>query len=673
MRPISLLLLLLAACSGKEPGLPAALPPRETPTQFVSASASAAVAAPAKEAPPKAGYDRAGDPLPLNAVARFGTLRLRHEAPIRSLALSADGSSIVTAGGSLHVWNEGDGRELHYERGAGWQGFRAAVFGPEGLVWAALDQDILQMRNENGTGVISLAAKEKGSITTLSISPDKKTLAVAFAAWGISLRDARTGELQRTIKLQSRGEVPWGGVESLAWSPDSKRLFSADTSDWLRAWDVATGAERRKLARKVNAKALAVSPRGDLLAYVDLFKVEMIDLESNTVRWTADLGAGLGESLAFAPDGDTLAVALRDEQHSLGLLDVATGTKTQALGPADVSLKSLQFSKDGKRIYAGARQSVWAWDREREQPVLQLAGADSAALALALSADGQRLATTAERAIHVWDLHSHARTHLFEVASSGPIAPKDDRMRPMFDLKALTFLPATGARELRTLSGDGYLRHLDLERGVLEATPVHPCSVAAFSADGATWASSGGSWSQGYKLKVGNNARVTELALEDVATSLSVSRAGGRIAVSDRDGARIVGPEGGLLVKLSDSRAEVITASPDDQFVAAAWSNYIDVYAKDGQKLRTLTVYSGSVKALAFSPDGQWIAAGTNAGTIELLRVADGSRAGRAEGHRGDCLALRFSDDGTTLFSSSSDTTSLAWSVTGLVAAGSED
>ena len=420
----------------------------------------------------------------------------------------------------------------------------------------------------------------------------------------------------------------------------------------------------------MNAKALAVSPRGSLLAYADLFKVQAIDLEANTVRWTADLGAGLGESLAFAPDGKTLAVALRDEQHSLGLLDVATGAKTKTVGPADVSLKSIQFSNDGKRIYAGARQSVWAWDREREQPVLQLAGADSAALALALSADGQRLATAAERAIHVWDVHSHARTHLFEVASSGPITPKADRMRPMFDLRALTFLPATGARELRTISGDGHLRHIDLDRGVLEATPVHRTTVAAFSSDGSTWASSGGSWSDGYEVQVGRAEGVTKLAREDAADSLSLSRTGDRIAIADGDATCIVAPDGSILVKLGDSAAEVIALSPDDTLIATARSYYLDIFTKDGKALRSLAVHSGTAKALAFSPDGQLLAAGTNSGTIELFRLADGTRAGRAEGHRGDCLALRFSDDGTTLFSSSSDTTSLAWSVARLVVAG---
>jgi WD40 repeat protein len=244
-------------------------------------------------------------------------------------------------------------------------------------------------------------------------------------------------------------------------------------------------------------------------------------------------------------------------------------------------------------------------------------------------------------------------------------------MRPMFDLRALTFLPTNGSRELRTLSGDGYLRHIDLDRGVLEATPIHPSSIAAFSADGATWASSGGSWSQGYQLKIGRNARVTEIAREDAAVSLSVSGAGDRIAVADRQGARIVDPEGGLIAELSP-RAGVITASPDGKLVAVAWSGYIDIYKKDGQALSTLDV-SGPVTALAFSPDGQWIAAGTHSSKIELLRVADGSRAGGAEGHRGDCLALRFSDDGTTLFSSASDTTGLAWSVARLVAAGREN
>src|SRR5438309_2346656 len=49
--------------------------------------------------------DRYGDPLPPGAVARFGTVRLRHQGEVWSVIFSPDGQTVI-AGGPLHVAGE---------------------------------------------------------------------------------------------------------------------------------------------------------------------------------------------------------------------------------------------------------------------------------------------------------------------------------------------------------------------------------------------------------------------------------------------------------------------------------------------------------------------------------------------------------------------------------------
>ncbi len=71
----------------------------------------------------------------------------------------------------------------------------------------------------------------------------------------------------------------------------------------------------------------------------------------------------------------------------------------------------------------------------------------------------------------------------------------------------------------------------------------------------------------------------------------------------------------------------------------------------------------GGIWSVAFSPDGQYLAAGDTKGDIILRRVADGQIIRRYKGHNGWVVSLAFSPDGNTLASGCCDCRAKLWDV----------
>src|SRR5207249_7166213 len=80
-----------------------------------------------------------------------------------------------------------------------------------------------------------------------------------------------------------------------------------------------------------------------------------------------------------------------------------------------------------------------------------------------------------------------------------------------------------------------------------------------------------------------------------------------------------------------------------------------------GTEIRRLAQTAREIFAIAFSPDGKWLAAGNWDGMTRVYEVETGKELCRLVGHQSHVNAVRFSPDGKTLATGSSDTTVLLW------------
>ncbi|KAJ6023799.1 NACHT and WD40 domain protein [Penicillium herquei] len=108
---------------------------------------------------------------------------------------------------------------------------------------------------------------------------------------------------------------------------------------------------------------------------------------------------------------------------------------------------------------------------------------------------------------------------------------------------------------------------------------------------------------------------------------------------------------------------QAVAFSPDGQTIASGSNdNTIKLWnAKTGEQRHTLEGHLDWVRAVAFSPDGQTIASGSNDNTIKLWNTETGKQRHTLEGHSGLVRAVAFSSDGQTIASASDDNTIKLW------------
>ncbi len=193
--------------------------------------------------------DRADDALPPGAVARLGSVRLRHGDIVQALAFTPDGRGLLAGAqdGSLVLWDVATGRER-------------------------------------------LRLLEKGlAISAVAVSPDGKFLASCIGGSQVVLWDAR-GQRIDSWQLDSESSV-----QTLLFLLDGHTLLML--GDKWTGRDIRTGRLRPLLEAVGSCACAVVAPNGRTLAILTERSLLLYDLPSGKLR--VEIGPARRSVLAF--------------------------------------------------------------------------------------------------------------------------------------------------------------------------------------------------------------------------------------------------------------------------------------------------------------------------------------------------------------------------------------
>ena len=497
----------------------------------------------------------------------------------------------------------------------------------------------------------------KRGMISVAFSLDGKMLAGGGFEGVIWLWNIDTGE-HRQIR------TPHKIVDEVMFSPDGRTLLSSRRKD-IQLWDVATGEFKVRLEDTTGTNNIVFNSDGTILYGASRNELRLWDPDTGEIKMRLGFTGSSNRPLsAFSPNGQIIATAGGND-YTVQLWNLQTGRlKNELVGDpkyikmimisdgvpklvdyATKRVASIAFSPDGRTLAVASDNEIIFWDPSTGERKATLTGKGSF-YSLLFSPDGRTLAARnyapkSESGIYLWDIDpTDIRKSKLQHTITG-----HNR-----ETNSIIFSP--DSRILAT--GHEYLVRLwDTTDGKLKVLcEGHPHQVkvrsVAFFPSGNTLAS--------LSLSIQSSDHKAEILLWDTATGeYQVTLKGhGKLPdnrIPNRSGLAF-SPNGEILasgsgdgtIRLWDAKTAV-----SNSFFHRLWRTFFRHHKA------TLKGHTYHVLSVAFSPDGRTIASGSSDKTVRLWDLRTKKLKATLAGHTEAILTVTFSPDGSTLASGCED------------------
>jgi WD40 repeat protein len=561
----------------------------------------------------------------LDAVA--GTERLKLEPQkleerryndIRALAVSRDGKTAVTIyyGDSLVVWDLVGGKRL-----------REFTF-----------------RN----------SLDRHTQKPIVLTPDGKRLVVPYKDGSLHLLDVTSGK--EVFAFEMSPKQLQNGHPIVTISPDGRYLAYGGASygsheapfNSVTLCDMTTGKRLRELSSKERINEWVFLPNSRSLAVSDAKTICFFDVPSG--KKTKSLHKSWGGGLVFSSDGRKLAASVGT---CILLRDVESGKILHSPIGHDWFIRSLQFSRDGKRLVSNTSGDIIVWDVAQSRT---LAANRTGQLPrwISVTADGEAI-----RFVDWKQRPSPRRTKKSRLNERGLIEGEAPRPSGMEREKIHGWHLATDRTEQPTefsipAAYDWFVLSPDGRRVAVVTNESEPNVSLGDVKDG---------------------KRMVPAALPDKSRVVEVmfSMDGRRLLLRSWYGAlRVLDGVTGQKVRdwKPDTSGQRLSSTPvlapDGRSVALNDGQTLFIWEAASGKNRLQTPLMGPTNDLAFSPNGRFLACNSHNGSdpsTYVYSTVTGKLLARWQGEQGTATALAFSPDSRLLATGGYDGTILIWKI----------
>ncbi len=458
------------------------------------------------------------------------------------------------------------------------------------------------------------------AINSVAFSPDGKRIASGREDGLCCLWDVATG-----AKIECRGHT--GKVLSVAFRADGARVMTASVDGTVRQWDAATGHEVEPPFDHHTGEVLAAaySPDGEWVASGGADHTIRLWRAKGRQQLAVLHGhAGAVHELAFTPDGRRLASVSQDQgllflgDNTAGVWELGTVGLPVLRGHTSY-VYPVAYSPDGRWIASGGwDHTISLWDAASGEECVALRQPGNVR-ALAYSPDGRWLVAGGDFG---GDGGEPPNQLLFWDTATGHVTRQIQA--PFQSIQYLAVSPDASRVVVGQFGGAGGARVLDAASG-----------KEVGSADGLAFAfSPDGKWLAG-RDKGGRNVVLWDARdLRPVATWPGHTDEINAITFR-RDGCRLLSASSDHTVRVWDTAT--------------------------GQCLRVIDGHTDKVYIAVFHPDGTRVASAGRDRDILIWDPAGDQEGVSLPGHASYVWSLAFSPDGKSLVSGSGDTTVRLW------------